>query len=149
MEHFSRLDAFLTALKSQKLLNKLGLGAEHIILDRTRKGLGADGTPLQGYSESYKKVRERAGLGTGKVDLYFDHVDGMLLHVDHVINNNFESVRVYINDPEKSKIAGYHDKYGAGKKKIIRHWWGIELPAELQKMKQLAIDTLKLIIQDF
>jgi hypothetical protein len=149
MEYYSRLDALLDALKSQKLLNKLALGVERIILDRTRKGMDVDGQSFTNYSEPYKKKRAAAQLNTYPVDLFFDHTSGMLTKVDHVINANMESVRVLINDPEKEKIGGYHNTSGAGKSKVIRKWWGIKSSEELEKLRTLAIDTVKMIIKNF
>src|ERR1035438_9095851 len=105
----SRISELLKALKSQTLLNKLALGAELIIKLRTQKGFDVFGKEFQEYSNPYKKIRTRAHLHTSPVDLFFDHTAGMLLKIDHVVANDFNSVRVLINDQEKDLIGRYHN----------------------------------------
>lgn len=143
----SRIQALLSALKSQTLLNKLALGVEFIIKQRTQKGFDLYGQMFVKYSDPYKKKREHAHLNTWPVDLYFDHTQGMLTKIDHVIANDFSSVRVLINDTEKEIIGGYHQTLGAGKSKVIRKWWGISQDSEKQKLSRLGWETIKAIIK--
>lgn len=144
----SRIPELLKALKSQTLMEKLGLGAIFIIKQRTQKGFDVFGKEFKEYSEPYKKIRKRAHLHTSPVDLFFDHTAGMLLKIDHVVANDFESVRVLINDDAKELIGTYHNTLGAGKSKVIRKWWGIQAAAEKEKLSKIGWNELKAIINN-
>jgi hypothetical protein len=50
----------------------------------------------------------------------------MMHKMDHVVFKNFSGVEVDILDPEKRKIAAYHDSEGVGKSGAnIRHFFGL------------------------
>lgn len=147
MEYQSNLDKLIQAIQNQTLLNKLALGAEFIIKQRTRRGVDVDGDAFQDYSESYKKVREKNALPTHPVNLTFDYASGMMQKVDHVVMADLSSVSVLINDPEKELIGQYHNSMGAGKSKVIRKWWGIKSEAEKESLVKIGWDTLKAIIK--
>lgn len=142
----SKKEKILKALKSQEFYNILGLAAIKIIKDRTRKGKDVKGKKFTPYSESYKKVRERAGLPTSPVSLTFDDISGMLTKVDHVVANDFSHVSVLIDDAAKAQIAKYHNELGASKKKVIREFWGIEMNSEIKKLAKFGYDKLKNIL---
>jgi len=119
------LNALADKLHSQSLMERLGLMAERFIGKRTREGKDVSGSPFQPYSEPYKKKREKAGLSTHPVNLMWDEYTGMMRRVDHLVSRNFDKVLVYINDPHKRRIARYHDKSGAGKSRVVRHFFGL------------------------
>jgi len=142
----SKKDKLLQALKSQEFYSKLGLAAIKLMKDRTRRGVDVEGKSFQPYSESYKKVRAKAGLPVHPVTLIFDDVQGMLTKIDHIVANDFSHVSVLIDDAAKAQIARYHQIEGASKKKIIRKFWGIELESEIKKLAKFGYDALKNII---
>jgi hypothetical protein len=144
----SRMPELIRALKNPALLNKIALGAEFIIKQRTQKGLDVFQQQFIEYSKRYSRIRERANLPVNKVDLYFDHTQGMLTKIDHVVAANFETVEIFINDPAKELIGGYHNTSGAGKSRVIRKWWGIQSEAEKKKLSKIGFDVLKAIIKD-
>ena len=123
------------------------LGVEFIIKQRTQKGFDLFGQMFLPYSEAYKKKRTRAHLNTWPVDLYYDHTQGMLTKIDHVIANDFSSVQVFINDADKELIGMYHNTLGAGKSKVIRKWWGISQDSEKEKLSRIGWETIKAIIK--
>jgi hypothetical protein len=143
----SKKEKLFKALKSQEFYSKLALAAIKTIKDRTRKGKDVEGKSFQPYSESYKKVRQRAGLPVSPVTLTFDDIAGMLKKIDHVVANDFSSVAVVIDDAAKEQIARYHSIEGAGKKKVIRRFWGIELQSEIKKLANFGYDVLKNILK--
>lgn len=143
----SRIPELLHALKSQTLLHKLALGVEFLIKQRTQKGFDLFGQTFLPYSDAYKKKRESHNLNVWPVDLFWDHTQGMLTKIDHVVANNFDSVRVLINDPEKELIGSYHDRLGAGKNKVIRRWWGIHSDDEKNRLSRLGFNAIKAIIK--
>jgi len=119
------LNSLVNKLHSQKLMNLLGLMAERFIQKRTREGKDVSGSPWAAYSEPYKKKREKVGLSTHPVNLMWDEYTGMMRHIDHLVARTFDKVLIYINDPHKRKLAYYHDKSGAGKSRVVRHFFGI------------------------
>ncbi len=141
----SDLRAFAEQLQSQKLLNRLGLGAIRLIKTRTRLGIDVDGRPFPSatdakdgpYSRSHKRKREKRGLPTSIKNLEFSLHDGMLQKVDHVVSADFTSVSVLIDDPKKALIARYLNDDGAGKNKMKHRFWELNLEEEA-KLQTLA-----------
>jgi hypothetical protein len=133
------LDGFLSGLRNQTLLNKIGLAGIRLIKKRTREGIFLEGSSPghTTYSEGHKKKREKAGLPTSIVNLQFDDIDGMLTEVDHVILNSFEGVAIDIMDEEKREIGYYHNVSGAGKSRIKRVWFDLD-DAERQQIVDLV-----------
>jgi hypothetical protein len=143
----SKKEKLLKALKSQAFLNILGLAARKIIIYRTRKGLDVEGKSFQPYSESYKKVRQRARLPVSPVTLTFEDIAGMLKKIDHVVANDFSSVAVMIDDAAKEQIARYHNIEGAGKKKVIRRFWGIRSASDIKELATEGYEAAKNILK--
>ncbi len=140
-------DKLLKALHSQAFYEKLGLAVIKILKDRTRGGRDIEGKSFGTYSKAYIKIRERHNLPTHPISMTFDDVSGMLTKIDHVVANDFSKVSVFINDKAKEQIAYYWNISGAGKKKMLRPFWGIQLQSELKKLSKLGYDTLKDIIK--
>jgi hypothetical protein len=118
-------------LESQQLQNKIGLAAQRIIRKNTREGKDFEGKPFptakdpaenSPYSKGHARKRRR-GQGAGKAlqtirkDLHFSEHGGMMEKLDHVVSGDLRSVTLFIDDPEKSKIAGFL-MAGAGKNKM-------------------------------
>ena len=143
----SKKQKLFTALRSQQFYEKLALAVEYLIKQRTRSGMDIDDKSFGDYSESYKKVRERHNLPTSPVSMTFDDVSGMLSKIDHVIANDFESASVFINDKAKEQIAYYWNIGGAGRKKMLRPFWGVKLSSELKQLADLGYRTLQDILK--
>lgn len=141
------LEALISDLKTQSVMNKLGNLAKSRIVKRTRKGLDVDEKLFKPYSESYAKIREESERPTHIVNLEFDLTNEGLLHkVDHVVFRNFDGVSIDILDPEKRKIAAYHDSEGVGiRGKNIRHFWGLNKKDEEVIHKSLGVETDKIL----
>ncbi len=120
------LDQLVSGMQSQTMLKKLGLIGVRTIQKRTREGVDVDGRAFQPYSEKYAEKRILAGLPTHIVNLEFDDVDGMLQQVEHIVASDLKSVHIDITDPQKKKLASYHDELGVAKAgENIRHFWGL------------------------
>jgi hypothetical protein len=143
----SKRDKLLKALHSQKLMNELGLAVIQIIKERTRRGSDIEGKSYGEYSKSYIKVRERHGLPTSPVTMTFDDVSGMMQKIDHLVATDFSNASVFIDDRAKEQIARYWNMEGAGRKKMIRTFWGISLKSELDKLAALGFKILKDVLR--
>ncbi len=97
-------------LRSQKLMNRLGLASIRQVRRRTRRGVDVDGAPFEPYSDSHERRRAKEGLPTDHVTLKFDQYESMLDSLDHVVARDLESVVVEFIDAEKEEIAGYHHR---------------------------------------
>lgn len=137
----------LDALRSHSLYTKLGLGAERIIKSRTRKGLDVKGSAFTDYSAGHLKKRKQAGITqASKVNLVFSPNFGMLASINHAVANNLESVAIQFENPEKEQLAVYHNITGAGKSRVKREFWGIELQEEIDKLADIGYNEIKDII---
>jgi hypothetical protein len=77
------------------LMREIGLAVRDQIIDRTRKGLDADGRPFTPYSASYAALKGQA-LGTGaSVDLT---VSGQMLNALVLVEVTKDSVTVGYRD---------------------------------------------------
>lgn len=134
----------LKALRSRKLMEELGLGAERIIKKRTRGSKDVDGNPFDDYNKSYLQKRKRKGISNPeKVTLQFSRIQTMLNSIDHDIANNLESVKLYFEDKDKEQLAIYHNEVGAGKGRKIREFWGIKLKSEKDQLARKGFKILK------
>lgn len=138
-------DGLLAAMRSQKVLNLLGLGAERIIQARTRRGVAVDGSAFEPYSEGYAKRREAAGLPTDRVNLQRSLYDGMLSKLDHAVARDLSAVDVLITDPRKAEIARYHTVPGAGR--VYRPFLDLS-DAETEQLATLAAGLIEGEIDD-
>lgn len=133
--------------RSRELLTKLGLGAERLIKNRTRKGVDVYGKAFKPYSAKYAEKRSKTGLPVHPVNLSFDDISGMLTEIEHVVSNDLEAVELEIKDDEKRQIAFYHNVSGAGKGKILRVFWGISDDEE-KALQELADDEVSAILKN-
>ena len=132
-------------LMSQRELNKLGLAMARIIQKRTREGKDVEGKMFQPYSERYKRRRVAQGLAVHPVDLTVDAVAGMIAGITPTVDSSLTKVVLDIEGKQSGSrrrdtsgrfvkggkslshrtLASYHDELGAGKSKVVRHFWGI------------------------
>lgn len=140
------LHGIIKALHSQTLMNALGLAAIRRIKERTRKGQDVEGRSFQPYTEKYAAKRRVEGLPTHPVNLEWNDIDGMLQKMDHTIFRNFSGVEVDFTDPDKRKLASYHNKLGVAKKgKNIRHFFDLN-DDDIEAIAELIDDHTKLTI---
>jgi hypothetical protein len=135
------------AFHSQKLLNRLGLGAIRRVKDRTRRGLDVHGNPFQPYSDEYRQLKLDAGLKTpdpartvtlswgvrrlkrtskdepGAIEASW--TDTMLDYLGHLVSPDLDAVEVFFTNPRKEKLARFHSIDGAGRSKIIREFFAL------------------------
>jgi len=141
------LETIIAGLQSQTMMNKLGLAQIRNIKDRTRRGVDLDGRTFKPYNEDYAERKFRlTGIPTHVVNLTFDDISGMMQQIDHVIASDFSKVELQILDPEKRKIASYHNETGAGRSRVIRKFWGINQTDEDALLKIVGHD-LELLVQ--
>lgn len=141
------LQTIIAGLQSQTMMNRLGLAQIRNIKDRTRRGVDLDGRTFKPYNEDYAERKFRlTGIPTHVVNLTFDDISGMMQQIDHVIASDFSKVELQILDPEKRKIASYHNETGAGRSRVIRKFWGINQTDEAALLKIVGHD-LELLVQ--
>lgn len=139
----------INSLHSQQLYSKLGLGVERIIRKRTREGKDVEGVPFVEYSKGYVKKKEAAGFADAHaVNLTFSKVHGMLSKMTHEVANDLESVSVFFDDQEKEQLALYHHKLGAGRGKVIRKFFDVELQTEKDQLADIYVLEVKKIIKN-
>jgi len=92
--------------KNKKLMISIGAFMKRTILTRTAKGLDVRGKRFKAYSPSYKMIREKAGLRTDIVNLFFK--GSMLSALTYDARQG--SVKVYIQDTEDDKGVNNHFK---------------------------------------
>jgi len=153
MSDFSKIRAALFAVLSEfhsvKLLNKLGLQQIHHIRQRTQSGIDLEGRPFKPYNEQYAERKfAETGIPTHTVNLTFNDVDGMLspLKLNHAINADLTAVELLFTDPEKRKLASYHDQLGAGRSRVIRRFWGVNEGDE-KVLGEIVEQDLNLVLQ--
>lgn len=138
----------LSALKSQEFYNKLGLAAIRIIKSRTRKQVDVQGDFFKDYHPSYVQRKRRLGFADPEtVNLTLSKYRGMLNSIDHEVSSDLQSVAVYFDDKAKEQLAVYHNIMGAGKGKVIREFWGIEMQEEIDQLSSLGYRLLKNIFR--
>mgnify|MGYP000041011720 CR=1 FL=1 len=102
---------------STKLMRQIGNFMKTRILIRTAKGLDVRGKRFKAYSPSYKKIRERAGLSTSIVDLFFT---GSMLGSMKVAARK-SRVDIYVSDTKDKKgVSNYlKSEYNQATRKFI------------------------------
>lgn len=139
-------ERLIKALNESKVLNKIGLAASRIILRRTRQGKDISGSSFKPYSKSYQKKKKKMGFAdVTTVNLEASRVGSMLSAIDY--ETSFDSVILYFNKPAKEQLAYYHNISGAGKSRVIRKFWGIEMRDELDALTNLANKEAKEILK--
>lgn len=138
--------AVVDALYNQRMLNQIGLAALRLIKTRTRQGKDIKGKKFKGgkgYSEAYKKKRQKHHLPVDVINLEFDDIDGMLQHLDYVIFRDLSGVALDINRDDKRQIAYYLNESGAGKNRIKFPFFGLNKKEEEKIAKLVQLGFLK------
>lgn len=141
------INKLLRELHSADWLHALGLNAIRIIRKRTFAGKDVYGKSFQKYSPGYARKRERAGLLTHPVNLEFTRVSGMLDSLEHVVLQDLSDVQVKFTSDEAQQLARYHNIEGAGKSRVIRKFFGIELRTEKKQLEKIGAAEIKKLLQ--
>lgn len=142
------LEAFARSLQNQRLLSRIGLAAERLIKDRTRRGVDFEervferaptaeaGSP---YSPGHAQKRADQGLPTGLINLQFTLYGGSMEAFDHVVARDLQSVALRFTSARAERIMRFHNIEGAGKSKVIRKNIGLSR-RDLDRIKDLVED---------
>jgi len=142
-------DDIIAGLHSQKLMNRLGLAQQKMIRDRTLKGKDVEGKSWKkpNYNPQYAKRRARiTGLPSSPVTLVFDDISGMMQSIDFKAFEDNAGVELFFTNDQKRRLAEFHNLLGAGKKRVIREFWGVS-ESEEDKLAELVNDELELLLQ--
>ncbi len=142
---YKKINSLTNNLRSQKLQDNIGLSAERLIKKRTRKGIDIHGRTFRPYSRSHARKRERRGLSSSTVNLVWSETDGMMTKMDHLVARNHDKILVYFRDPQKRRLARYHNTMGAGKSKIKRQFFGLSADDE-KKLRQHTNEVVAKIL---
>jgi hypothetical protein len=139
-----RLAHIASLLRDRSLLEKIGEAYETFVKRRTRSGKDVNERPFTPYSRQYAKKRKRLGLQTHIVTLEAKEIGGMLQSVDHVVFNDLDGVKAYIDGQRQAQIGYYHAVSGAGKSHVIREWWGLSKKGKekIQGIIQTKLDEI-------
>lgn len=114
-----------------KLFKLIGDYSVFSIESRTAQGKDVKGQAFKGYSESYKKVREKAGRPINKVDLFF--TGKMLGSMTHR-KQGTDKVQIYFSMQEQATKAAHLTEK--------RNFFALSL-SDHQKIKNIIIKTLE------
>ncbi len=117
------------------------------------------GNPFTPYSKSYKNKRAKAGKRTDVVDLSWSNSVPFRMvsqhNIIHQVNGSYDTVVVFMKNKEKEQIAYYHQISGAGRKRVIRKFFGLSeidvqdiLKVVESKAEELAEATEKTIMKE-
>jgi len=116
----------------QQLMDEIGHYAVTKLLLRTSQGKDKKGNTFKPYSKAYKKIRDKKGLPTAKVDLFFS---GKMLG-SLTYKTEEKETKLYFTDREQSLKALFNNRK--------REFFGISdiEQAEIQKMVALHLKKL-------
>lgn len=127
---FGRL--LLSMVDSKDLMGEIGNYLTTSILMRTSEGKDVDGVPFEPYSVSYRKAREKKGLSTDAVDLFFS---GQMLSSLTYEQTKDQVKLFFIDTPRKegkasnAEIAYYNNE--------IRQFFGISSEEHVEVIKMV------------
>jgi len=134
---FGRL--LLGLVDSRDLMGEIGTYLTGSILMRTSEGKDVDGVPFEPYSTSYRRTREKKGLPSDMVDLFFS---GQMLSSLTYEETKDQVKLFFMNTPRKDgkasnpEIAYYNNE--------IREFFGVssEEHKEVVKMVEDYIENI-------
>ena len=136
----------LLKLKIQTLLERLALGAEYLIKNRTAEGKDSNLSEFEPYSPAYKLVRSKAGLPAQPVSMFYS--GDMLGQITHEIASfDPNSVEIFFRTKRAEDLAFYHNISGAGKSgtkrpgRVIRQFFALS-DSDIEQLMKLADDSV-------
>jgi hypothetical protein len=140
------VNRLIRSIERQTTLNKLGLAGVRMIKKRTSEGIDLDGRPFIPYTDLWieEKRKQTTAVNPANVNLELDDREGMLSKIEHRVFKNLGNVEIDIFDPDKRKLAFWHDEAGIGKPgNRIRHFWGFN-----EKEGEQLKDILEVEVED-
>jgi len=122
-EIIARLEGFGKKITTGAILEQLALQIKNIIYLRTQSGKDADGRPFAPYSVPYAKREGKTLVNLTKT--------GHLLNAmtQKVLTNStakvFFTTYTYPNGMTTQTLAEIHNEKGAGKKGVVRKFFGV------------------------
>lgn len=107
------------SLFDSKVLNLVALRQKNRIFVRSTGGRDTEGNPFKPYNAAYALK----ALKTSVNDVNLTVTGNMLNAMTQKATDN-QAVISFTND-EAEELASYHDKFGAGKNKVIRKFFGM------------------------
>lgn len=135
---FGRL--LLGLVDSRDLMGEIGIYLTGSILMRTSEGIDVEGVPFEPYSISYRRTREKRGLSTDTVDLFFS---GQMLNSLTYEETKDQVKLFFMNTPRRGgkasnpEIAFYNNE--------IREFFGIS-SGEHKEVIKMVEDYIENII---
>jgi len=117
----------------QQLMDEIGHYAVTKLLLRTSQGKDKKGNTFKPYSKGYKKIRDKKGLPTAKVDLFFS---GKMLG-SLTYKTEEKETKLYFTDREQSMKALFNNRK--------REFFGISDIEQAEIQKMVAAHLKKLI----
>jgi hypothetical protein len=117
-------------LVNAKVMEDIGDMAVAEILERTGKGQDVDGGSFQGYTPEYAKRKVKLGGYASPVNLR-SAAKGRSVHMLEALQRLSATARTVTigfqggGEPGAQELALYHDELGAGKSRVIRHFFGL------------------------
>jgi hypothetical protein len=127
------LNSLARELITASSLNELGLGAIHIIRERTRSSTDWHGVPFQRYSPGHIRTRRKAGISDpAKVILQLSSLSNkggsrrsMMEEIGHTVMSNLAGVEVHPTSSRAEELLVIHNITGAGKSRVRRENWNL------------------------
>lgn len=119
----SKLNKLGTQITTGSILEQIALKIKNTIFLRTQAGKDADNKPFAPYSDAYRTKEKKTFVNLTKT--------GKLLNAmtQKVLTNNtakvfFENTG-YPNGLTTQEMAAIHNNKGAGRKKVVRNFFGV------------------------
>lgn len=147
---------FVEALKSQKLLNRIGLTATRRMKERIRKGVDKNEKPFkqgiktrdgEAYSPSWATKRIQQERQVQFIDLQFSNYEPMIDFLDFVVTDDFSSVQLFFSRADKAQVAKWTAIEGVGRNRLIRDFWGFPRKDE-EEFKQILEQNIQSLLRE-
>ena len=144
-ETLKKMARMAELIQDQELLNKIGLAYTTMVRRRTQQeGRDIHGTEFAPYAKSYIPRKKKEGMSAHPVNMTLDKISGMMTKLDHVVFNDLDGVKAYINNAQKAQI-GKWQQTGAGNLPV-REWWGLT-DQQIEKIRTTIAKNLDKIFE--
>jgi len=138
-----KLSDFGARITTGAILEQLAVKVKNTIYLKTQAGRDADNRPFAPYSAPYQREEGKTFVNLTKT--------GHLLNsmTQKVLSNNTSKVFFgnyrYPNGLSTQQLAEIHDQKGAGRRRVIRHFFGVNETdiQDLTKTYQAEVDRIK------
>lgn len=160
-----RLQQLISGLYDQERLSEMGLAAEKLIRDRTRKGIAVDRTPFpraqnnradadssskyagSPYSDSWARQRQEKDLQIHTKTLKYTQNGGMMQRMNHRVLQSGEGqgALLFFEGERAEQLARYHNVQGVGINKMKHRFFGLN-QKEKGKIRDLFVEEISDLI---